>query len=208
MAAAERKCSGTGSLCRRFLNQIREFWNWIYYVFEQVVAFLAENARQGKPQVPVSVNVSILHAHDSSTEKKFTEILQRYGVDASLLEIEMKETATVSYYDNVKKLFQRLQDANLMTSLNDFGAGYSVLNSVLDIPANTVKIDKTLLKKCQNSERGRYYMKQMITMVKGLGYRVVCEGVETKEQVELLKSAGCGGSAGLLVCEAVVAGRI
>ena len=51
-----------------------------YYVFEQVVAFLAENARQGKPQVPVSVNVSILHAHDSSTEKKFTEILQRYGV--------------------------------------------------------------------------------------------------------------------------------
>ena len=56
-----------------------------------------------------------------------------------------------------------------MTSLNDFGAGYSVLNSVLDIPANTVKIDKTLLKKCQNSERGRYYMKQMITMVKGWG---------------------------------------
>ena len=174
-----------------FFEKNRRILELDYYVFEQVAAFLAKNRRQGRPQVPISVNASILHAQDSNTEKKYMEILQRYGVDPSLLEIELAETATVSYYDNVRKLFQRLQDVRLMTTLDDFGAGYSVLNTVIDIPVNTVKIDRVLVQKCESSEKGKYFMKQMISMVKGLGYRVVCEGVETEEQVELLKDAGC-----------------
>lgn len=162
-----------------------------YYVFEQVVAFQAKNGRLGRAQLPISVNASILHARDDSTVKKYLQILNKYGVDPSLLEIELTETATVSYYDNVKKLFERLRKVHMMTSLDDFGAGYSVLNTVIDIPVNTVKIDRAFIMNCESSDRGIYFLQQVIAMVKGLGYHVVCEGVETQEQAGILRDAGC-----------------
>lgn len=65
------------------------------------------------------------------------------------------------------------------------------MNTVIDIPVNTVKIDRAFINNCQSSERGVYFLKQMVAVVKGLGYHVVCEGVETEEQVEILREAGC-----------------
>ena len=109
----------------------------------------------------------------------------------ALLEIELTETATVSYYDNVKRLFERFQKVNMQTALDDFGSGYSLLNTVIDIPVNTVKIDKVFMDNCKTSERGMYFLHQIVAVVKGLGYRVVCEGVENLEQVEVLRKAGC-----------------
>ena len=79
----------------------------------------------------------------------------------------------------------------MMTSLDDFGAGYSVLNTVIDIPVNTVKIDRAFIMNCESSDRGIYFLQQVIAMVKGLGYHVVCEGVETQEQAGILRDAGC-----------------
>ena len=58
-----------------------------------------------------------------------------------MLEIELTETATVSYYDNVKRLFERFQKVNMQTALDDFGSGYSLLNTVIDNQVNTEKID-------------------------------------------------------------------
>lgn len=112
-------------------------------------------------------------------------------MDPSLTEIELTETATVSDYDNVRQLFGSLQRVNMMTAMDDFGAGYSALNTVIDIPVNTVKIDREFVKKCEKSEKGIYLLRQMVSLVKGLGYHVVCEGLETEIQVEILKEAGC-----------------
>lgn len=162
-----------------------------FYVFEQVAALLARNAQLGRRQVPISINASILHAADDETVPRYLSILNKYGVDPSLTEIELTETATVSDYDNVKKLFKRLQEARFKTSLDDFGAGYSVLNTVIDIPVNTMKLDRALINSCQRSEKGVYFLRQLITLVKGLGYQVVCEGVETDTQVDILKQVGC-----------------
>ncbi|MCD7954361.1 MAG: EAL domain-containing protein [Lachnospiraceae bacterium] len=162
-----------------------------FYVFEQVAAFLAKNNRLGRRQVPISINASILHASDSNTVKHYLDILKKYDVDPSLTEIELTETATVSDYTNVVNLFQDLQNVNMLTSLDDFGAGYSVLNTITDIPVNTVKLDRIFITRCESSEKGIYFLKQIISMVKGLGYRVICEGIETDEQIAILKEAGC-----------------
>lgn len=162
-----------------------------FYVFEQVAGFLAKNNRLGRRQVPVSINASILHAADENTIQHYLEILKKYDVDPMLTEIELTETAAVTDYGNVRRLFKRLQGANMKTAMDDFGAGYSVLNTVIDIPVNTVKIDRAFINNCQSSERGVYFLKQMVAVVKGLGYHVVCEGVETEEQVEILREAGC-----------------
>lgn len=162
-----------------------------FYVFEQVAGFLAKNNRLGRRQVPISINASILHAADENTIQHYLGILEKYGVEPTLTEIELTETAAVTDYGNVRRLFKRLQGAHMKTAMDDFGAGYSVLNTVIDIPVNTVKIDRAFINNCQSSERGVYFLKQMVAVVKGLGYHVVCEGVETKEQVEILRQAGC-----------------
>ncbi|MCC8045176.1 MAG: EAL domain-containing protein [Clostridiales bacterium] len=162
-----------------------------FYVFEQVAAFLSKNNKLGRRQVPISINASILHASDSNTVKHYMDILKKYDVDPSLTEIELTETATVSDYTNVVNLFQELQNVNMLTSLDDFGAGYSVLNTITEIPVNTVKLDRIFITRCVSSEKGIYFLKQIIAMVKGLGYRVICEGVETEDQIAILKEAGC-----------------
>lgn len=162
-----------------------------FFVFEEVVKFLAQNKKKGRKLIPISVNASILHARNSDTVEHYLEILNRYGINPALLEIELTETATVSYYDNVKRLFERFQKVNMQTALDDFGSGYSLLNTVIDILVNTVKIDKVFMDNCKTSERGMYFLHQIVAVVKGLGYRVVCEGVENLEQVEVLRKAGC-----------------
>ena len=83
--------------------------------------------------------------------------------------------------------------------MDDFGAGYSVLNMITDIPVDTVKIDGLLIKNCEQGERGIYFLKSLIGLVKGLGYHVICEGVEYTEQVRILKGDRLRRGPGLLV---------
>lgn len=162
-----------------------------FYIFQKTAAFLAHNQALGRKQVPISVNISILHAADQRTVGRYMEILEKYGVDPSLVEIELTETATVSDYGNVRRLFQQIQKTGMKTSLDDFGAGYSVLNTVIDIPVNTVKIDRAFIANCESSSRGHFFLQQVVSLVRGLGYEVICEGVETGEQVQALREAGC-----------------
>lgn len=170
-----------------------------FYVFEQVAVFFARNKKLGRHLYPVSVNASILHAVNEDTVRKYRAILDRYEVDPSLVEIELTETATVLEYENAKRLFRQLQDMGMRTAMDDFGAGYSILNMVIDIPVNTVKLDRVFISNCGNSEKGIYFLKQLIGMIKGMGYQVICEGVETMEQAEILKDAGCESGQGYLI---------
>lgn len=162
-----------------------------FYVFRKVVEFLKENQEKGRRQVPISVNASILHASEDGAVDRYLAILNEYGVDPSLTEIELTETATVKDYDNVIRLFHKLRENGIRTAMDDFGAGYSVLNTVFDIPVDTVKVDKSLVNHCESSCRGIYFLQSMVSMVKGLGRRVICEGLETEAQVQMLKDAGC-----------------
>ena len=161
------------------------------YMFEQVVEFLQKNQRLGRKQVPISINASALLASNPDTAASYLEILHQYGVDPGLTDIELLETEAVADYDNVKKLFQTFRKAGMKTSLDDFGAGYSMVNILVDIPVDTVKLDRTLIERCDDNPRGFYLLQQIITLIKGLGYDVLCEGVENERQVEILKSTGC-----------------
>lgn len=162
-----------------------------FYMFEQVTAFLAKNDRLGRRQVPISINASILHASHPDTIQRYLNILKKYNVDPSLTEIELTETATATEFEGIIHLFRQFQEANIPTSLDDFGAGYSVLNALVDIPVNTVKIDRVFLNCCESNEKGIYFLRQIVAMLKSLGYKTLCEGIETERQLEILRDAGC-----------------
>ena len=168
------------------------------YIFEEVVKLLKKNEQLGRKQIPISINASVLLASSPETAAGYLEILNQYGVDPGLIEIELLETEAVSNYENVRKLFQAFREAGMKTSLDDFGAGYSMINILVDIPVDTVKLDRSLLERCENNPRGLYLLQQIITLIRGLGYEVLCEGVETEEQVKVLKRTGCGQVQGYL----------
>ena len=98
----------------------------------------------------------------------------------------------------------------MQTSLDDFGAGYSVLNSVVDIPINTIKLDRGFIARCAENQRGIYFLQQVVNMVKSLGYQVICEGIETREQVDIMRDAcrGLRQRPGLLVLQGHPGGGI
>lgn len=169
-----------------------------FFVFEIVAKFLAKNTALGRKQVPISVNASVWHTENSDTVQRYLSILEHYGVDPALVDIELTETAAAQSYTKVCELFDELRETGIHTSLDDFGAGYSLVNMVVDIPINTIKMDRQLLLSCETTPKGRLFLKQTIDMLKSLGYNIICEGVETEEQRQLLLEAGCTMGQGYL----------
>lgn len=169
-----------------------------YYVFERVVQFLAHNQKLGRKQIPISVNASILHASDPFAVQKYLKILNKYQISPEYTEIEPTETAAVDEYESARRWFRELQEAGMHTAMDDFGAGYSVLNSVIDIPVDTVKLDRAFIRNCDFGPKGVFFFKKLVDMIHGLGYHVVCEGVETQAQPDILKDTGCEEVQGFL----------
>ena len=136
---------------------------------------------------------------------RYSEILEKHNISARMLEIELTETAVVSEYDRVKRLLSSFQSDGMQTSLDDFGAGGSLLNNMVDIPVNTIKLDKLFLTRCSSNARGTDFLREIVHLVKRLGYNVICEGIETEEQVQLLRSLDCDGAQGFWFSKAIPA---
>ena len=175
------------------------------YMFEQVAEFLKRGIQDGLRLYPIAVNASVALAKDPENARRYDEILRRHRISAELLEIELTETAAVFEFDRVKKLFACFREKKMQTSLDDFGAGYSVLNSVVDIPINTVKLDRGFIARCAENQRGIYFLQQVVNMVKSLGYQVICEGIETREQVDIMRAVGCDSAQGFWFSKAIPA---
>ena len=175
------------------------------YIFEQVARFLQRNAQAGHRLLPIAVNASAVLAREDAPTQEYSEILEKHNISARMLEIELTETAVVSEYDRVKRLLSSFQSDGMQTSLDDFGAGSSLLNNIVDIPVNTIKLDKLFLTRCSSNARGTDFLREVVHLVKRLGYNVICEGIETEEQVQLLRSLDCDGAQGFWFSKAIPA---
>lgn len=167
--------------------------------------FLQRNAQAGHRLLPIAVNASAVLAREDAPTQEYSEILEKHNISARMLEIELTETAVVSEYDRVKRLLSSFQSDGMQTSLDDFGAGGSLLNNMVDIPVNTIKLDKLFLTRCNSNARGTDFLREIVHLVKRLGYNVICEGIETEEQVQLLRSLDCDGAQGFWFSKAIPA---
>ena len=175
------------------------------YIFEQVAQFLQRNAQAGHRLLPIAVNASVVLAREDAPTQEYSEILKKHNISTRMLEIELTETAVVSEYDRVKRLLSSFQSDGMQTSLDDFGAGGSLLNNMVDIPVNTIKLDKLFLTRYSSNARGTDFLREVVHLVKRLGYNVICEGIETEEQVQLLRSLDCDGAQGFWFSKAIPA---
>lgn len=159
-------------------------------VIELACAQLAEWAAAGRT-VRVSVNVSALQLSQSNFSDIVLDALQRHGLDPAQLELEITETAILEQQQIAINSLERLRDAGLCISLDDFGKGYAGFAHLSALPVNKLKIDRSLIAELSNSHDDSLIVSSTITLAKRLSLQVVAEGVETPEQVVYLRLAGC-----------------
>lgn len=165
-----------------------------FYMLDHVCRDIRRWLDEGREAVKVSVNLSRLHLGDEDLLESILRIIDKYKVPHHFIEIELTETTTDVDYKELKKIVYGLKEQDISTSVDDFGVGYSSLNLIREMPWNVLKIDKSFLptQEEENNDPSKVKMlRHIITMSQDLGLECIVEGVETAEQVKLLKDCKC-----------------
>ncbi len=160
------------------------------YMWEEACKYIVELREQGV-EMPVSVNISRVHINNTDLSPTLLALVQKYGLAPDMLELELTENL---FIDDVTELFEqmnRLKEAGFNIQMDDFGSGYSSLNMLRKAPVDVLKIDRFFLDEIMSTERGRIIVETSVRMAKQLELKVVAEGVETKEQLDFLRSIHC-----------------
>ena len=159
-------------------------------IIEQVLAWLQRRQYDGKRIVPVSINISPDHFYHPQFITRLRELMQQYYADPNYLIIEVTENIGLVDMERAKDILWELKLRGFKTSVDDFGIGFSSLSYLQKFAFSELKIDRSFTSKIQ--ETGTYMIIQSIIQIaKNLEIDVVAEGVETEQQVQLLKELGC-----------------
>ncbi|WP_312070926.1 EAL domain-containing protein [Anaerotignum propionicum] len=162
-----------------------------HYVYDKVFAYLHERKLAGKSYLPISVNVSRLHLYDLDLFwRKLHGLEEAYPIPPSLITFELTESAYIQEIDAAEKFVVGLHEKGYRVSLDDFGSGYSSLKALSPMIFDEIKFDRAFLK-TDITKKEATLLLQLIKLVKSLNTAVVCEGVETAENVALLDQSQC-----------------
>jgi diguanylate cyclase (GGDEF)-like protein len=161
-----------------------------FYMYEMILRQQRKWLNAGYPVVPISVNLSRHHIHDEQLVEKLVGLLEVYGIDSGLMEIEITESAFIEDQTALIELMKEIKERGFLVSIDDFGTGYSSLSMLTELPADIVKLDKEFLKH-SDSESTKGMLNNVIRLIKDNRMDVVCEGVEIEEQAKFLAKAGC-----------------
>ena len=161
------------------------------YVFERVCFLLGSDAVKKSKIEYIELNLSIYQFMHEDMIGRFEDIRNKYGIPVTSINLEITESASTNDAPAVIETIKKLRALGYTFSLDDFGTGYSNLVRLISGDYKNVKIDKSLLWNADNNETARLLLNNLIGIIRGLGYNVIQEGVETKEQLDGVMSAGC-----------------
>lgn len=162
------------------------------YMFEQVCRLIEKWNKNGYRKVPVSVNMSRGHFVVPEFFERYKEILDRYDIPKNTIEIELTESLFYNEMSKLNELIDRIHDAGMLCSIDDFGSGYSSLNMLKDVDVDTLKLDRVFFDKVEDDDRrGKSVVNSVIHLAQELDLRTVSEGVEVRSQVDYLKDMDC-----------------
>lgn len=162
-----------------------------FYVYESVIKQIRKWLDMGINVKPVSVNVSRIHVKDEKFIDKLMMLIDKYNVPTNLIELELTENIFMEDFAEILEMVKLIKSKGFIFSVDDFGAGFSSLNLIKNLPVDVIKIDRMFFEDGDNVERERVILKHIIDMAKELGVSIIAEGIETREQVEFLKNQGC-----------------
>lgn len=162
------------------------------YMLNHVCADIAKWLEDGKDVPQISVNLSRATLSINNLSDIIVSIIDSHNIPRSLIQIELTESASDQSDDILESLVQSLNDNGISTAVDDFGTGYSSLSLIQKLPWNVLKIDKSLLQGAQKKDsREQKMFKAIISMAHEIGLECIVEGVETREDVKLLKESNC-----------------
>lgn len=161
------------------------------YIWEETCAIMARWMRAGGKYVPVSVNVSRRDIYKENLPELLSGMVARHGLLPGQLHLEITETA---YTENSKQLIDmvgRLKKLGFSMEMDDFGTGYSSLNMLSELPIDILKLDMRLIQQGTEQQGTHNILSFVISLAKWMDLLVVAEGVETQEQIDLLRTLDC-----------------
>ena len=162
------------------------------FVLEEVCRLVKRWEAREYPDITVSFNFSRMTLLNSDIVESTESVVKKYGVDRGRLEIEVTESIGELGRDTVYKALEQFKALGYRISLDDFGTKYSNLAILSDIEFDVLKLDKSLVDKIRTDQVSRQVVSHVISMCEDLGIQTVAEGVEEKEQEQILKQACCG----------------
>lgn len=160
-------------------------------IWEQVCRLICSWKEQGLPLVPISVNVSRRDIYNPNLCDIIMKLLNQYNISPSLLHIEITETAYTQNAEQLINIVYQLRKNGIEVHMDDFGSGYSSLNTLVNVPVDLLKLDMRFLGGDYSDERNTNLLNGIVSMAKALKLPVLAEGVETKEQADCLRETGC-----------------
>lgn len=166
------------------------------YIWEKTCEIISNWMKEENKYVPVSVNVSRKDIYKENLPEVFLGLLNKYGLKQKYLHLEITESAYTENPDQLIKAVNDLKNAGFTIEMDDFGSGYSSLNMLSELPIDILKLDMKIIQSYGERNSSRSIINFIMGLAKWMNLHVVAEGVETKEQIDLLKSLDCGYAQG------------
>ncbi|MBL8430637.1 MAG: EAL domain-containing protein [Dechloromonas sp.] len=174
---------------------INDIGNW---VLNEVGRQIRAWREAGAPEIPVAINVSARQCQDPTLVGSIRQMLEKFEIPASQIEIEITETAAVQNMEHMTGLLRELASIGLRLAIDDFGTGYSSLAHLKCLPISVLKIDKSFVSGTPNNHEDSSISRATIALAHSLGMKVVAEGVENEPQRAFLDTENCDIAQGFL----------
>jgi diguanylate cyclase (GGDEF)-like protein len=172
-------------------------------VIDKACAQVAAWRDEGAQLVPVSINVSPKQFLRGGVRQQLAQALARFALPASLIEVEITESAMMGDQDAILDELEALRALGIKLHVDDFGTGYSSLSQLQRLKMDVLKVDRAFTAELGNSREGEVFFQAIVSMAHALGMEVVAEGVETEVQLEILRALGCNEVQGYLIARPV-----
>ena len=161
------------------------------FVFKRVCEDLNEAKRRGTRLLPVSINFSLYEFYSSEFLNSIMELLDKYQINPSYIEIEITEATSRANTFTAISIIKKLRDKGIRVLMDDFGVGFSNIGNLRKMPFDAVKIDKSFIDDIVTDLKSRAIVKFLIELCLANDLEVIAEGVDDKDQVEILKKLKC-----------------
>ncbi|MGL5149478.1 MAG: EAL domain-containing protein [Clostridium sp.] len=190
----------------RFIGTAKKNGDIVYideFVLKSACKFCKNQIDRGDERFSVSVNISHKYLTMDGFVQRLESILKSINLPPSSLKLEITEDELISDYNTILMVLKRVKRLGVKLALDDFGIGYSSFKYIKNLPLDIVKLDKSLVFDIEGDKKGEYIIDTLIKLCGYLGLGVICEGVEQKEQMELLKSLQCTDIQGYYISKPV-----
>lgn len=162
-----------------------------YFVYENVFRSIKKRLDKNLSAIPISMNISRVHLKEGEFLDYIDYLFDKYPIPAEYVEFELTESIYIDNMEKALELIRGLRRRGIKIAMDDFGSGYSSLNLLNNLPIDILKLDKIFLNGEDLTPNQKIIISCIVEMASKMDIRVVCEGVETMEQVSFLTVIGC-----------------